>query len=139
MASSLSVPPSTGKFQRSHLGSMSIEPPKYFVRFLRWFCRADFIDEIEGDLRELFEKKSAVSPSGARLWFAWSTLRYFRPEYIRSFNPQYSTIMFRHNLLISWRTFVRYKRSFLINLVGLSTGLACVLLILLWVSDELAV
>jgi putative ABC transport system permease protein len=45
--------------------------------------------------------------------------------------------MIRHNLTISYRNFLRYKSSFFINLVGLSTGLACVLLIFLWVNDEL--
>ena len=33
----------------------------------------------------------------------------------------------------------RYRSTFIINLVGLSTGLACALLIFLWISDELAV
>ena len=45
--------------------------------------------------------------------------------------------MVRHNMLISYRNFKRYKSSFIINLIGLSTGLACVLLIYLWTSDEL--
>src|SRR6478736_802488 len=47
--------------------------------------------------------------------------------------------MLRHNLLIIYRNFKRFKSSFFINLVGLSTGLACVLLIYLWVTDELSV
>lgn len=47
--------------------------------------------------------------------------------------------MLRHNLLISYRNFLRYKSSFFINLVGLSTGLACTLLIFLWVNDEMNV
>jgi predicted permease len=45
--------------------------------------------------------------------------------------------MLKHHLLLAFRNFLRYKSSFLINLVGLSTGLACVLLIYLWVDDEL--
>ncbi|HSB93344.1 MAG TPA: ABC transporter permease, partial [Flavitalea sp.] len=36
-----------------------------------------------------------------------------------------------------YRNFVRAKSYFLINLVGLTTGLACTLLIYLWVRDEL--
>jgi putative ABC transport system permease protein len=47
--------------------------------------------------------------------------------------------MFKHNLLIIYRNFKRYKSSFFINLIGLSTGLACTLLIYLWVSDELSI
>jgi putative ABC transport system permease protein len=45
--------------------------------------------------------------------------------------------MFRHNLIIIFRNFKRNKSTFLINLIGLSTGLACALLIYLWVNDEL--
>jgi len=37
------------------------------------------------------------------------------------------------------RIFKRYGSTLVINLVGLSTGLACVLLIFLWISDEQAV
>jgi putative ABC transport system permease protein len=47
--------------------------------------------------------------------------------------------MLRHSLLIIYRNFRRFKSTFLINLIGLSTGLACALLIYLWVSDELSV
>ncbi|OEK03687.1 hypothetical protein BFP97_00990 [Roseivirga sp. 4D4] len=45
--------------------------------------------------------------------------------------------MFRHNILISFRSFSRYKSTFLINLFGLATGLASALLIYLWVNDEI--
>ena len=46
--------------------------------------------------------------------------------------------MLRYNLLLVYRHFNRFKGSFLINLIGLSTGLACAILIYLWVSDELS-
>jgi len=46
--------------------------------------------------------------------------------------------MFKHNLLLIYRNFKRHKTTFLINLTGLSCGLACVLLIYLWVNDELS-
>src|SRR5687768_6371544 len=47
--------------------------------------------------------------------------------------------MVRHNVLITYRNFLRYKSSFFINLIGLSSGLACALLIYLWVNDEINV
>lgn len=46
--------------------------------------------------------------------------------------------MLKHNILLYLRNIKKHKVSFLINLVGLSTGLACVLLVYLWVSDEMA-
>ncbi len=47
--------------------------------------------------------------------------------------------MFRHNLLLILRNFRRFNSAFLINLAGLSGGLACVFLISLWVHDEWSV
>ncbi len=44
--------------------------------------------------------------------------------------------MIKQNLLISFRNIKRNKSSFFLNLIGLSTGLACVLLICFWVNDE---
>ena len=45
--------------------------------------------------------------------------------------------MLRHNLLIILRNMKRNKSTFSINLIGLSTGMACTILIFLWVNDEL--
>jgi ABC-type antimicrobial peptide transport system permease subunit len=47
--------------------------------------------------------------------------------------------MFRQNLLFIYRNFKKFKSTFFINLIGLSSGLACTLFIFLWVSDELNV
>ncbi|MFD0998626.1 ABC transporter permease [Ohtaekwangia kribbensis] len=44
--------------------------------------------------------------------------------------------MLRHNFLLLYRNFKRFRGTFFINLAGLSTGLACTLLIYLWVYDE---
>ena len=45
--------------------------------------------------------------------------------------------MLKHNIKLIFRNFKKDSSTFLINLIGLSTGLACVLLIFLWVTDEL--
>lgn len=117
-------------------------PPRSALRFLRWFCRKDYLEEIEGDLTELFEKQSKQAPRKASWTFFWRVLKYFRPEFIKAFeadNPLTYSGMIKHNFLITYRGFLRNKTSFLINLAGLSTGLAAVLLIYLWVTDELSV
>lgn len=44
--------------------------------------------------------------------------------------------MIRHNLLLLYRGFKRFRTTFLINLIGLSTGLTCVIIIYMWVKDE---
>ena len=118
---------------------MKPSPPHSAIKFLRWFCREDFIEEVEGDLIELFEMHYEVSPRSASRKFYWSVMRYFRPEFIKAFSNQNSKsfIMQRHNLKLTIRSFLKYRSQFLINLIGLSTAIAAVLFIYLWVNDEL--
>jgi putative ABC transport system permease protein len=47
--------------------------------------------------------------------------------------------MLKNYFKIAWRNLVKQKQFTVLNLVGLSTGLACLLLIYLWVNDELHV
>lgn len=47
--------------------------------------------------------------------------------------------MLRYNLKSLYRDFKRSKVTFIINLIGLSTGMACTLFIYLWVRDELLI
>ena len=47
--------------------------------------------------------------------------------------------MLRHTFLLIYRNFQRFRSTFFINLIGLSSGLTCALLIFLWVNDELSV
>jgi len=44
--------------------------------------------------------------------------------------------MLKHYLILSIRNFRKQKTTFLINLLGLSFGLACVILIYMWIQDE---
>ncbi|MEQ8414307.1 MAG: ABC transporter permease [Imperialibacter sp.] len=121
---------------------MNPSPPKYPLRFLRWFCREDYLDEIEGDLIELFEKRLEGSTALAKRRFVWDVVKSFRPRNIKSLrigqNSNY-TAMLKHTIILSFRSFRKYKTTFLINLAGLTSGLTCVLLIYLWVNHELSV
>lgn len=119
---------------------MKTLPPKRALQFLRWFCRKEYIEEIEGDLTEVFLKQAETSSRKAKWKFNLSVIKYFRPEFMKSFKNTYptnSTAMFLHNFLITYRNFLRNKSSFFINLTGLSTALASSVLIYMWVSDEL--
>lgn len=122
---------------------MTNHPPKWLLRFFRWYCHPDYAEDIEGDLAERFsDNLEKTNFKKAKKQFLIDVLLLFRPGIIRPFHEQHLPInyaMFKHNLLISYRGFLRNKSAFLINLTGLSTGLACVLMIYLWVNDELSV
>ncbi len=120
---------------------MTPAPPDQALKFLRWFCREDYLDEIEGDLTEIFIEQFGASPGKAKRKFIWQVLRYFRPEYIKSLksikynNP---TIMFRHNIISAIRNLKKNLVFSLINIIGLSIGLAAFILITLYVYHELS-
>src|SRR5450432_3115499 len=45
--------------------------------------------------------------------------------------------MFKNHFKLAWRNLIKDRQFTILNLVGLSAGLACTLLIYLWVNDEL--
>lgn len=54
---------------------MKINPPKRPLQFLRWFCREEYLEEIEGDLTEVFIKQAETSPRKAKWKFTPVILR----------------------------------------------------------------
>ena len=119
---------------------MRVTPPKYALRFLRWFCREDYIEEIEGDLIELFEKKHEVDPKKANRQFWWHVIRHFRPDFLRVFKT-YSPIntgMYKNYLKVAWRHLWRQKMYSFINVSGLTIGMTCFILIAMYIQYELS-
>jgi ABC-type antimicrobial peptide transport system permease subunit len=119
---------------------MKVNPPKRPLQFLRWFCREDYLEEIEGDLTEIFIKEVDTSPRKAKWKFAWRIIKYLRPEFMKSLkNYQPNSLrMYRSYFKIGWRNLVDEKGYSLINIGGLALGIAVAMLIGLWVHDELS-
>ena len=121
---------------------MPPKPPKWALRFFRWYCKPELLPYLEGDLLEHFHDKTAsLGSQKARRKFITDVIKLFRPGIIRTYQSSQQLniyTMFLHTLTISLRNFKRYTTTFFINLLGLSSGLIAVLLIYLWVSDELA-
>lgn len=115
-----------------------MEPPKKPLKFLRWFCREDYLEEIEGDLTELFRKNYSLSPRSANWSFTWRVMTYFRPEFIKSFSnvSQNSHDMYKSYLKIGWRNLRSNKGYSAINVGGLAIGMAVFILIAFWIRDE---
>jgi len=119
---------------------MKPTPPQRAIRFLRWFCRGDYIEEVEGDLIEIFEIQQSNNNTKARRKFYLNVLRYFRPEFIKAFKiGQHSntTTMIKNDLKIAWRHLLKQKMYSAIKIGGFALGIAACLLIALFVKDEL--
>lgn len=118
-----------------------MNPPKKAMAFLRWFCREDYLEEIEGDLTELFRKQYESSPFKAKWKFAWRVIRYFRPEFMKPFKDRYqsySSGLYKSYFKVALRNLVRHRRFTIINVAGLTLGIACAFLVYLIVSHELS-
>ena len=119
-----------------------LTPPKWPLRILRFFLKEEYLEEIEGDMEELFQENlETFSVKQARRTYAWDTLRLFRISLIKHVKLPTQLIhftMIRHNFLISWRRLVREKGYTFLNVGGLALGLAVTLLIGLWIWDELS-
>ncbi len=119
-----------------------LRPPKWPLRFFRWYCHPDYLEDIEGDLRERFERR--VQDEGmrvARRGFCKDVIRLFRPGIIRSwtlnFQPNHHD-MFQSYFKIGWRNLFKQKLYSFINIGGLAVGLTCFVLIFLYVQHELS-
>jgi hypothetical protein len=117
------------------------QPPKKALEFLRWFCREDYLDEIEGDLTELFIKKRDQSPRHAKLFFIWSVIKYFRPEFLKSFKNYHhpnTLVMFKNYFKVAFRNLARNNGYAFINIGGLALGMVVTMMIGLWIYDEIS-
>lgn len=117
-------------------------PPNCILSFFRWYCRPDYLEDLEGDLRERFSRQSEERGiRNARRNFILDVLRLFRPGMIRSFPNRINVInqdMYKNYLKIAWRNLFGSLSYTIIKILGLSIGMACVLLIVFHVKDELS-
>ncbi|MCF0049106.1 ABC transporter permease [Dyadobacter sp. LJ53] len=122
------------------------QPPRWAKTLLRWLHPENTIEEVEGDLDELYVY--AYERSGKRQ----ALLRYLLnvisvlPPFVRrrrsaaKYNQPFSLSpdMLKNYFKIAWRNIVRQKAYSVLNIAGLSIGMACSILILLWVQNELS-
>lgn len=115
-------------------------PPKFAERLLNLLCKEELIEEILGDLEQYYHELIEMPRWKKNLYYWFHVFQFLRPFAIKKSKYVHLNhyAMFRHNFKLTYRNFLKYKSSFLINLTGLSSGLACALLIYLWVNNELA-
>ena len=99
------------------------------------------LDYIEGDLMEVHTRAfKKYSKGKADFLFAVGVIKLFRPGIVRSFGKQRSlnsTDMIKSYLKTGLRNLWRSKLHSTLNIVGLTLGIACFLLIGLYVFDEM--
>ena len=115
-------------------------PPRRALRFFRWFCNPDYVEDIEGDLLERFEKR-IKEKKAARWLFILDVLQLFRPGLIKKFEGTQKLNyygMIKNDFKTAFRIMKREKLYSGINILGLTSGLVIALLILFFVKFEMS-
>lgn len=113
--------------------------PRWADRFLKWYCRTELLEEIQGDLYEIFEhERQQHGLTKARRKFSWNVLRTFRLSTIKRLHPKFRLMSFRSHFKISYRQLIKQKYYSLINILGLAVGFCCCFFIGQFILQELS-
>lgn len=121
---------------------MNFNPPKWADRFLRWYCNPKYIEEIEGDIYELFERRIEYqSLRVAKFKFIWDVLRFFRWSNIKRTNSKYTTMnrftMLSNYLKLGMRNIRRNMVSSMINIIGMAIAICFAISIFIFTDFQL--
>ena len=117
---------------------MRDHPPRIGKRILKWFVHAEFVEEVEGDLDEMFYSRlGRQSLLWAKLNYLLDVLRAIRPYRSDRKSTQIGhEIMNWIFLRLALRSLWRRKAFAATNVVGLGIGLASFLIIMEYVAFE---
>lgn len=108
------------------------QPPKWADRFLSWYCNPKLLEQIQGDVHELFYwRLEEEGIRKAKRSFAWDTIRLFRWSNIKRKSSQTQKInnmgIFKNYFKIGVRNLWKQRMPSLINGLGLALAIACCL------------
>jgi putative ABC transport system permease protein len=108
--------------------------PEWAVERLAWEeDRLSIQENLREEYRYIFETRG---PRSARWWYWGHLVRSFFP--FVKFAIYWRLIMIKNYLKVALRNFIKNKSYSFINISGLAIGMACCMLITLWVQDELS-
>ncbi|WP_424961555.1 ABC transporter permease [Ekhidna sp.] len=117
-----------------------VKPPGWIQRLVERYCEPYLFEGISGDLEELFlenvELKGLVK---AKILYLLQAIGFFRIRFKRrSKRVSNMKAIWTNYLLTSYRSLMRHKSFFAINLVGLTVAIICSLYALVFIADELS-
>ncbi|MEE9443598.1 MAG: ABC transporter permease [candidate division Zixibacteria bacterium] len=112
-------------------------PPRLPMRILQFFARFEDFRFIAGDFEEMYQSIARrQSIRSAKFWL-YLELICSIPGFIKT-SIYWSVIMFRSYLIVAFRNIRKYKGYTFINVAGLAIGLACCMLISLWILNAMS-
>lgn len=117
-------------------------PPRLVMRLFRWYCHPKLVDDIEGDLLEVYNQRlRKIGKRKADIQYTIDVLLLFRSGIIRPLQG-YKNLntygMYKSYVKIGWRNLWKSKGYSMINIGGLAVGMGVSILIGLWIWSELS-
>jgi putative ABC transport system permease protein len=102
----------------------------------RWVGRA-YVEEFLGDLDEMYDERLAASGKLVAEGMYWVDAIHLIVGFFSPVKKQAHTMFIGNMTRIAWRSAVRHKQFTILNLLGLTLGIATCLAIGLYVHDEI--
>jgi putative ABC transport system permease protein len=114
-----------------------VKPPSFATWILARTIRSEDRLSILSDFCEIFEELARGPGYLAACRWYWAQVARSLPLFILNY-LYWGGMMFKNYLKIALRILKRHKGYSFINIFGLAVGMACTIIILLWVQDELS-
>lgn len=114
-------------------------PAKIILRFLRSFCHRELLEDIEGDVLELYYRRQVKSKLLGQLILLKDVILLCRPGIVRNLTFGQNSIiisMFKNYFRSAWRNLLKYKSFSIINISSLALGIATCIVVALFILDE---
>ncbi len=112
-------------------------PPKLGQKLLSYLTRYEEEHAASGDCSEEFKERAREDGRPRSLLWYWGQVIYALACYSK-LSTFIGAAMLKNYFKITWRNIKNNKIYSFINIMGLAVGMACCILILLWVQDELS-
>src|SRR5690242_11964504 len=105
----------------------NIMPPQWPLKVMRFFLKKEYLEEIEGDMEELFyDNVEQLSVPQANRIYTGEMLKLMRPALLKNFESIENLIqhgMIRNYLKVSFRGLMKNPLNSSINLIGLAVAI----------------
>jgi putative ABC transport system permease protein len=109
------------------MSSRRIDPPTWPLKLMRFFVKKEYLEEIEGDMEELFrDHLKEYSVAKAKRMYALDMLTLLRPVLLKNLAARFHTnhpAMFKNYFKISTRNVLKNPVNSFINIFGLSAAI----------------
>jgi len=116
-------------------------PPKWADRFLRWYCNPKYLEEIQGDVYELFDMRlEEKGKAMANRKFIWDVFRFFRWSNIKRSSSKHQKMnqfgLFQNYLKLGVRNINRNPVTSSINIFGLAIAIGIAITVYFFVDIQ---